>query len=173
MATIIVREVRNSGGTPDVREVRERYIKRRKAALGHQCNPLQTYLELLLKRSRIPYVKSGVPCALSGIQGLSARSKKITGLYQLTINETIYWVKIIAGYDGVKDKTREMAARARLLQYESPNANRRTVNLIIVTDGLWSEDLQKLLSLSGWNRIVPVLQFGELIESLRSYSKRI
>ena len=72
-------------------------------------------------------------------------------------------LKVVAGYDGVKDKTREMAARGRLLQYDALGSSKNDILHIFITDGEWSTDLQKLLLLSGWDYIVPIFSLDNFL----------
>lgn len=129
-------------------------------------NPIQRYVEYLFDKKGFSYTKRPIQCMLGAIPGIPGRMKRIEEVFQVRKGNSILWVKCIAGYDGVKDKTREMAARARLLRYETPSAQKRTVRMVFVYDGDFTEDLQRLLSLSGWDDIVSVFSFDAYLDEL-------
>lgn len=140
----------------------------RKEALALQpyINPLQQYLEIILRRNGLEWTKEPIDCMLGAIEGIPETMKKIREIYQVKIKGHEYWIKCIAGYDGVKDKTREMAARGRLLQYSNPYADKRDVSMIFVYDGKWSDELKQLLSLAGWKAIVPIFEFEDYLKNV-------
>lgn len=149
-------------------ELTSLYINKKIKTLGNQpfVNPLHRFVELVFQDHNLSFSKNSIPCALSGIAGIPSTMSSIHEVYQIRVGEKEYWVKAIAGYDGVKDKTREMAARGRLLQYDSPLSPKRDTTMVFVTDGHWSTDLQQLLTLSGWTNIVPVFKFDGFIKGL-------
>ena len=61
-----------------------------------------------------------------------------------------------------------MAARGRLLQYDSPSSAKRDAKLVFVCDGNWTEDLRRLLMLSGWKHIIPVFELDSFIKGVQS-----
>ena len=153
---------------PCQNEVVSRLKNNKRSALKLQpyLNPVQRYVESVLQNNGFKYTKNPVSCILGVIDGLPGRMKKIEEIYQVDNGRVRLWIKCIAGYDGVKDKTREMAARAQLLKYETPDSEKRTIPMIFVCDGQWDQNLQKLLALSGWKQIVPIFELDAFLRAL-------
>lgn len=164
----LIAQIQSGHELPCKQQLILQYVDKKKKSLGNQpfVNPMHRCVEYFFDMHGIDYHKNSLTCALNGIKGIPPTMSSIHEVYQTTINGKEYWIKAIAGYDGVKDKTREMAARGRLLQYSSPISDKRNAKLVFVYDGKWSKDLLQLLSLAGWSELVSIFEFDSFLSSL-------
>ena len=160
----------HAGNTPSRDTLVEKYIAKKISSLGNQpfVNPMHRYVEIIFDQNNLEYHKNSISCAITSLEGIPESMGTIHEVYQIKIAGYDIWIKAIAGYDGVKDKTREMAARGRLLQYDSPSSAKRDAKLVFVCDGNWTEDLRRLLMLSGWKHIIPVFELDSFIKGVQS-----
>lgn len=168
LTDVIIEEVKNGLGTENEMVSRLLSYKIHSLFLQPYINPVQRYVEMILEDNGCSYSKDSLTCMLGAINNIPAGMKKIKEVYQVKKGTREVWIKCIAGYDGVKDKTREMAARGHLLKYESPNGEKRNIKMVFVYDGKWNIELQQLLALSGWNEIVPIFHLDEYIKKFFS-----
>ncbi len=168
LAAVIFEEVSQVKSKPTKQELvrRIREYKIHSLSLQPYINPLQRYLEMILEKNGWAYKKDAIPCLLGAISDIPGSMKTIKEVYQVTKGKTTVWIKCIAGYDGVKDKTREMAARGHLLKYETPSSKKRTVKMVFAYDGKWSTDLKQLLALSGWDDIISIFDLEKYLSLL-------
>lgn len=168
LTEVIIERVKNGSGTEDEMASRLLAYKIHSLFLQPYINPVQRYVEMILEDNGCSYSKDSLTCMLGAINNIPAGMKKIKEVYQVKKGSKEVWIKCIAGYDGVKDKTREMAARGHLLKYESPNSKKRNVKMVFVYDGKWNAELQQLLALSGWDDIIPIFSLNEYIKKIFS-----
>lgn len=170
LASVIYEEVTAVRNKPTKQELTSklRAYKIHSLSLQPYINPLQRYLEMVLENNGWSYSKDAIPCLLGAIPDIPGTMKTIKEVYQIKKRNTTVWIKCIAGYDGVKDKTREMAARGHLLKYETPSSPKRTVKMIFAYDGKWSTDLKQLLALSGWDEIISIFDLEKYLSQIES-----
>lgn len=167
LSKLIIQEKSQLESVPKAGEVIERYRTNKIQSIGNQrlVNPVQRYIEVVFKNLELDYSKDSITSALTNLPGVPTSMSNIHEVYQIEINGKKIFIKGIAADKGVKDKTREMAARGRLLQYYSRLGEKRDVDLVFVFDGTWTKELKQLLRLSGWKHIVPILDLESFLKN--------
>jgi hypothetical protein len=73
-------------------------------------------------------------------------------------------VKCLFGDTGADHKAEEMEARMRIVRTSENPWNKATA--VFIADGNWSEDHRRALFLGGWDFIIPVTDFRNLLRKL-------
>ena len=144
-------------------ELEYRYVAARRYNLtkGSSIDPLEDYVGSLLQTNGWTIKPPG----LTRSHDLVGRVKTQFSFVAIRNGKTIV-LKTLFGDSGADHKAEEMEARMRMVRLSTEADQVSSLVTVFVADGKWSSTNIKCLVLGGWDHIVTVSEFPELLKRL-------